>query len=118
VSPELAKAWARCRPWLLAALEDATEDEVLAELAAARAQLWFGEASALVTQLVSGPEPFLHVWLGGGTLAELKALAPGIEAWARAGGARAVRINGRRGWRRALKAAGFSPDGEELRKAL
>jgi hypothetical protein len=111
-------AWAACRVWLTPALEDATEAEVLAELAAGRAQLWAGERGAMVTQLVTGPEPFLHVWLGGGQLTELLRLRPGIEAWARAQGARAVRIHGRRGWRRALKAVGFAPLGDELRKVL
>lgn len=111
-------AWDRCRGWLTAALEDASEAEVLGELAAGRAQLWCGERAALVTQLIHGPEPFVHVWLGGGELSELRRLAPGVEAWARAQGARAARINGRRGWARALRAQGFVPEGDELRKAL
>jgi hypothetical protein len=118
VSPALRAAWGRCRGWLVPALEDATEAEVMAELAAGRAQLWCGERAAMVTQLVRADEPFVHVWLGGGELAELMALRPGLEAWARAQGAQAARINGRRGWRRALRGQGFDPCGGELRKAL
>jgi hypothetical protein len=112
------EAWARCRLWIVPALEDATEGEVLAEIASGRAQLWCGERSAMVTQLVRTAELFIHVWLGGGDLAELTAMRPGVEAWARAQGARAARIHGRRGWRRVLRPQGFHPCGEELRKAL
>ena len=93
-------AWTRCRSWLAPAIEDATEGEVLAELDAGRAQLWIGERAAMLTQLVSAEEPYLHVWLGGGELEDLLGMAAGVEAWARAQGARAVRINGRRGWTR------------------
>jgi hypothetical protein len=110
--------WRRCRAWLVPALEDATEAEVLAELAAGRVQLWRGERSAMLTQLVAGPEPYVLVWLGGGELPELMAMAPGVEAWARAQGAWAARINGRRGWARALRRTGFSLCDGELRKVL
>lgn len=114
----LLAEWRRCRDWLVPALEDATEAEAIAELCCGRAQLWRGERSAMLTQLVGGPEPFILIWLGGGDLRELLSLRPGAEAWARAQGARAARIHGRRGWARALRAAGFEPDGDELRKAL
>ena len=114
----MAQEWARCREWLTPALVDDTEGDVLWELMSGRAQLWRGERSAFVTQLVGGPEPYVLVWLGGGALRELLALAPGIEAWARVQGARAARINGRTGWARALRRLGFERDGDELRKAL
>ncbi len=113
-----AAEWRRCRLWLVPALEDATEPEILGELAAGRAQLWRGERSAMLTQLVSADEPYILVWLGGGDLQELIAMRPGVEAWARAQGARAARINGRRGWVRALRRAGFAAADGELRKAL
>ena len=108
--------WSRCRAWLLPALVDATEDEVVSALATGEAQLWPGERAALVTQLIR-PD-CLHVWLAGGDLAEILAMRPGLEAWGRAQGARAMTINGRRGWARVLARFGFEPDGEELRKAL
>lgn len=110
--------YARCRGWLVPALADATEAEVLTKLIAGTAQLWPGEQSAMVTQLLQGSEPYIHVWIAGGDLHDLYALGPGMEAWARGQGARAARINGRPGWARVLKAKGFHRDGEELRKAL
>lgn len=114
----MLEEWSRCRAWLVPALDENTEQELLQELLANRVQLWRGTRSAMLTQLVNGPEPFILVWLGGGDLRELLALAPGVEAWARVHGARAARINGRPGWARALRLLGFQPDGDELRKAL
>lgn len=111
--------WAGCRAWLAPALEDASWDEVAAALAAGRAQLWPGERSAMVTTLQITPEgPTCHVWLAGGELADLLAMAVGVEAWARAQGCAWVTLNGRKGWARALKRRGFAPAGEELRKKL
>lgn len=106
------------RDVLLPALEDATEDEVLNDLLLNRAQLWRGERSAMVTTLNAAPEPYLMVWLGGGDLRELLAMQPMVASWAKQQGAQVARINGRAGWARALKAIGFEPDGEDLRKPL
>lgn len=106
------------REALLPALEDATEDEVLNELLLGRAQLWRGECSVMVTQLVSQPEPYVLVWLGAGDLRELLTIQPVVGSWAKQHGAKAARINGRKGWARALKRIGFAPDGEDLRMPL
>lgn len=113
-----ADQWARCRAWLRPALREDTEEHVLQELWANRAQLWPGERSAMVTQLLKGEERMIHVWLAGGCLAELLEMRPGVEAWARAQGAQAAWINGRKGWARVLARRGFEPRGTELRKPL
>jgi hypothetical protein len=111
--------WARCRAWLIPAMSDTCEAEVLAELEAGRAQLWAGERSAMVSRLIRGPdELYALVWLGGGDLRELLENAPGAIAWARAQGCQAARINGRLGWARVLKAAGWQRHGGDLRKVL
>ncbi|WP_454760579.1 hypothetical protein [Caulobacter segnis] len=89
--------------------------ELESELASGRALLWVGERSALVTT-VHGQD--MHIWLGCGDLTELKSLDAGICAHARARGCSALTINGRSGWARALRALGFVPDGDELRKLL
>lgn len=106
------------RDVLLPALEDATEDEVLNDLLLNRAQLWRSERAAMVTSLNDGPEPYVLVWIGGGDLRDLLAMQPVVASWAKQQGAKAARINGRKGWARALKRIGFVPDGEELRKPL
>jgi len=109
--------WVRVRKWLLPAMVDTTEAEVIAELLAGRATLWPGEKSAFVTVLYDDP-PRMHAWLGGGDGADMEALSTGMSAWARAQGAKWVTVNGRRGWKRKLRKHGFEPRDGELWKAL
>lgn len=98
---------------------DVTEDEVREHLVNGTAQLWPGERSALVTQLVLRSERILHFLLGGGELQELVVMHSGVAAWGRAMGAHYATINGRPGWARVLRAHGFERrDGNLLRKAL
>lgn len=118
IAQAILTEWNRCRGWLAPALVEDREDEVINDLLSHRAQLWAGEHSALVTQLVKADEPYVLVWLGGGRLSELLAIRPVVESWARIQGAKAARINGRTGWAKALAKVGFVPDGDELRKAL
>lgn len=96
---------------------DTTEDEVLELLASNQAQLWQGDRSAMVLQLLR-PPPTLHIWLAGGEMGDLLNMRGGMEAWGRTQGCEFVTINGRRGWARVLGPFGYLPDGEELRKAL
>lgn len=114
----VSEEWDRCRAWLVPALGRDTEAAIVWELMSGRAQLWRGDRSALVTQLVAGEPPYILLWLAGGDLQEILAMDRGVTAWARAQGAREARINGRKGWARALKRLGFEPDGDELRKAI
>ena len=107
----------RVRRWLLPALTDATEAEVVSELLTGRATLWPGERAAFVTTLVTDPAR-MHVWLGGGDGAEMLAMIPGMAAWGRAQGAQWATVNGRRGWKRRLRDFGFEPRNGELWKAL
>lgn len=118
---EDTREWERCRAWLLAALEPGCggEDELVADLRAGRAQLWAGEAAAMVTQCVTDAAgSCLHVWLAGGDLKEILRLRPGIEAWARAQGCRRITIDGRKGWARVLRSRGYSYAGHELERRL
>lgn len=113
--------WARYRAWLLPALraECATEAELLDDILTGRAQLWAGEAAAMVTQRIGGDGVHrLHVWLGGGDLTELLAMRPGIEAWARAQGCRHITIDGRAGWTRVLRRLGYTTVGHQLQRTL
>ena len=96
---------------------DTDEAEVFGLLISNQAQLWLGERSAMVLQLLT-PPPIVHIWLAGGDLDDLLSMRGGMEAWGRSQGCEAVTINGRRGWARVLKPYGYEPDGDELRKAL
>ncbi|MCA6360750.1 hypothetical protein [Phenylobacterium sp.] len=109
--------WVRVRRWLLPALTDATEAEVVSELLTGRATLWPGERAAFVTTLITDPAR-MHVWLGGGDGAEMLAMIAGMAAWGRAQGAQWATVNGRRGWKRRLRDFGFEPRNGELWKAL
>lgn len=96
---------------------DTDEAEVFGLLISNQAQLWRGERSAMVLQLMT-PPPIVHIWLAGGDLDDLLSMRGGMEAWGRSQGCEAVTINGRQGWRRVLGRFGYEPDGDELRKAL
>lgn len=105
--------------WIRPALVDTTEAELLAELRARRAQLWLGDAAAIVTQCVKGPAgQAVHVWLAGGDMAGVLALRPGVEAWGRGQGCEFLTINGRSGWARVLGRHGYRDVDGELRKDL
>lgn len=105
--------------WLRDGLVDATEAELMTEIAAGRAQLWRGDTAAMVTQCVLRPDGrALHVWVAGGELAGVLELRPGIEAWGRAQGCEFATIHSRPGWARLLKPCGFRLIDGELRKDL
>ena len=107
--------WAVARRWLLPALQDGTEADLLRDLYRGEARMWLGERAAIVTQHV---DRCLHVWLAGGDLREIVEMRVGVEAYARALGCQEITITGRRGWERVLRQHGFSLRDGELRKAL
>jgi len=116
--------WARCGPWLEAALAHAGGGHALADVrelvAAGGAQAWPGERSAMVTLIEDDPrERRLLIWLAGGDLAELVGrLRPAAEAWGRTLGCRRVLIIGRAGWERALAPEGYAPLARIIAKEL
>lgn len=119
----ILQQWNGCRQWLLPAAarspDGMEEGDLINELILGRAQIWPGERSAMVTQLVDQDgERLLHVLLGGGDLKELLLMHFGVASWGRAMGAGWATINGREGWARVLRAFGFVPRDGELWKAL
>ena len=116
--------WARCGPWLDAALDHAGRshslDDVAGMVRRGEARFWPGRHAALVTVLEDDPaERRLLFWLAGGSLAELVAeLRPRAEAWGRAQGCRRVLIIGREGWARALRPQGYAPLARIIAKEL
>ncbi|RAK60886.1 hypothetical protein DJ021_14225 [Phenylobacterium hankyongense] len=116
--------WARCAPWIDAALAHAGRthglSDVKAMILAGDAGFWPGRGAALVATTEDDPgERRLLIWLAGGELSELRTeLLPQAEAWARACGCRRVLIIGRPGWERALKRHGFAPLARLIAKEL
>ena len=116
--------WARCAPWLDAALAHAGRTHALADVRAmveaGKARFWQGRASALVAALEQDPgERRLLLWLAGGDRQELESkLLPQAEAWGRACGCRRVLLIGRAGWERTLKTKGYAPLARVIAKDL
>lgn len=102
--------WARCAPWIEAALVHAGGTHSLDDVRAMvgdpsePVRFWAGRRSAMVTEIQSWPNAkTLLLWLAGGDLDELKdELRPMAEAWGREQGCDRVMIVGRPGWARVL----------------
>jgi hypothetical protein len=93
--------------------------ELRARIARGRAQLWLGERSAVVTELVRAPGgDEINCWLAGGDGREIVAMAPRLEAFGRARGCRWATLSGRIGWLRLLKPHGYALHENEIRKGL
>ncbi len=95
---------------------DISEDEVLQRLSDARAQLWTTGFSAAVTEITD--DNWLHVVTMGGVMADVAEVLPAIERFAKFSKCQGVRLEGRAGWRRALKKYGYAAVGEEVVKFL
>jgi hypothetical protein len=119
----LAAEFDRCWPWLDAALAQHPvrtheREHVWAALQSGDAQLWPTPNSACLTEIVRHPTgvKFLHGWLSGGDLAEIKQTVATIENVAREWGCSHASITGRRGWLRAFE--GYADAGALMVKEL
>ncbi|MFI4966879.1 MAG: hypothetical protein ACHP9T_16125 [Caulobacterales bacterium] len=107
--------WARCAPWLEAALDHAGRTHSLTDVKAAitrgEARFWAGAESALVAAIECDPgERRLLIWLAGGERDELETeMLPRAEAWGRMHRCRRALVIGRAGWERTLKSKGYAP---------
>ena len=116
--------WARCAPWIEAALEHAGRTHSMGDVRAAidrgEARFWPGAASALVATIEADPgERRLLIWLAGGDRGELEAdLLPRVESWGRERGCRRALVIGRPGWERTLKSKGYAPLARIVAKEL
>lgn len=110
-----AEEWARCRPWIEAALEYAlgthTIEDVWALVLAGQAHFWPGRNAAVVTEFHPFPRlKALHFWLCGGDLTELtQEMRPAIEAWGALNGCTRFTTAGREGWQRVMARHGYQP---------
>jgi len=105
---------------LAASNEPYTEADVLRELASGEAKAFVEDDSILILNLheVNG-ERSVHCWLGAGDLQVIRdVLVPRSEGWARSQGCTRATFEGRRGWVRALKDAGYSEQSVVVGKAL
>lgn len=81
-----------------------TPESVVAAIEAGAAQLWCGERSTIVTEILDLPlKRVCRIWLAGGDMRELvDEMLPTLETWAADNGCARVEIIGRPGWKRVL----------------
>ena len=121
---DLFEEISRCRTHIEAALKYSSGTHEFTDIAAgilsSRYQLWSGETSAVVTEIIVYPRlRDLHYFLAGGDLDELKKMRPHIEEWGVKQGCSRVTLAGRPGWAKTfLKDEGYEPAWFILKKEL
>lgn len=104
------------RPQIEAALAYArgthTFDDIAAGVSEGTFQLWPGERSVIVTEVLATPRArILHFFLAGGDLQELEQMTPVVLAWGKAEGCTRAALIGRRGWTRTFLKEGWEQTG-------
>lgn len=84
-------------------------EDVINGIESGEFQLWPGETSTVVTQIIKFPQKkVLHVFLAGGNQEELKEMDPYVVQWAKEQGCSAITFTGRVGWARSqMRELGF-----------
>lgn len=110
--PEVLEVYAaefdRCAEFLAPSVEryafgNHDLEDLKALTLAGKMQLWPGQRSALLTEIVQHPaRTGLHVTYGGGDLDELRAMSVPLREWAKRQGCDHMTCAGRKGWARAL----------------
>jgi hypothetical protein len=78
-----------------------TFDDLCRGVNAGVMQMWPGVDSIFLTEILAFPQrKILHIFLAGGNLKELEAMAPAVVAFARAQGCQEMQFAGRPGWER------------------
>lgn len=87
-----------------------TIEDVERMIADGEAQLWLGEKSAAVTEIIVFPRmKTLHLWLCGGDLREItEVMLPKAQSFAEKEGCTRLTTAGRIGWDRVMKRHGFT----------
>lgn len=92
-----------------------TPDDVSRAVAEGRMQAWLNGDSLVVTEVLEFPQAkALNVFLAVGNLDEVMALQPGLEAFGREHGCKALRMEGRKGWRKVLPRHGWREDNKVI----
>lgn len=113
--PEWLSEFKRCKQYIADALEynagTHTLEDILDAVASNEMQLWPGNSSAIVGQIVVYPrKKAYHMPFVGGNLEELQLMGPSIIDFAKFVGCHMITTAGRRGWDRTfLRDIGFEP---------
>lgn len=105
----------RVRPFLVAALEHGNPEQthtfrdIADGIISGRYHLWTEPNAAAITEFVTFPHrKYLHIFLCGGDLDEIRGRVEDVKQFAKASGCDGVSVSGRPGWVRALKDFGFT----------
>lgn len=121
-APRIENEFARCAPWLLAAIEYNGGEISLADvydgIASGTYLLIPGRACAIVLEPIAHPsgKRVMNFFLAGGDLKELQRLEQRICAMARQDGFDSAAIFGRRGWLKRLN--GYAEKAVYMEKKL
>ena len=103
--------WDRCKPWIKEGLHGSliSVEDIERLLNEGKAVLWPGQSCAIVSEFVdySSGERASQVLSAGGDLQEILSMVPGMEAFARLSGCAVSIVEGRKGWEKVLKPAGY-----------
>lgn len=104
--------FARCIPWLQAALDAGGNTHTIADVfdavAAGRMQFWPAPRGCAITEIIAYPrKKVLHIFLAGGEMDQIVDMDGSATEFARANGCDGMSICGRRGWARVLKDNGW-----------
>ena len=92
---------------------------VLDALVDQSAQLWIRGDSLLITEVNDTPLlRELHIWIATGELEECIALSEDVAQWGSLNGCQAMTLDGRLGWKRALRQRGWEPLTIQMYKLL
>jgi hypothetical protein len=102
----------KARPLLQPALDRGGNthkwDDIVNALVKGSMQLWVGEKSAAVTEILAYPEKkVLHVFVAGGNMNELISMIDSAKEWAKLQKCDSMTISGRRGWEKVLSKEGW-----------
>ena len=112
-TPNWAIEFRRLQQHIEAALEYSqgthTAEDVLEQISTGELQLWPGQDSVVITQIITYPrKKVLHIFLAGGNQKELKGMDPYVVQWAKDQGCTALTFTGRLGWARSeMRDIGF-----------
>lgn len=120
----VAQAWARCRPYIEAALKTSishTIGDIEGGIESGLYQFWAGQHCAAITEICQYPQrKAIHHWLSGGDLKELVRQGAQIEAWGASLGCTMIFGSSadRPGFRRLMERLGYSVGQIEYMKDL
>ena len=98
-----------------------TLEDVWQAIATQKAQLWYGNTSVIVTEIVETPQlRSMHFFLAAGNLDEIQAMYPLIEQYAALENCSRLTMAGRPGWERSFltREHGWKPQHTVFAKEL